>query len=176
MKRNYFQSATVLVGGITVAMFANHVSGAIVVNDTFDVGASPTIGDDVVDAFDIAWNASATASLGTTGSPGSGNFLSVNNANVAQATGALPSSGLILSSVGDKLIFSGVVNFAGSGNLTTANASGVTFRLLNTAGRGASLNAGTGGNTSLTVSNRNVTTNSGDSGTTGTLTSTIVQK
>lgn len=112
----FLTGVVVLAAGV----WGRPASGAVVVNDTFDVGAAPTRGDDLDDPADAAWfrrwstqpDISIVADSGTPGI-GSGNALRV-SANSAQRAviGTFAPTTLGVN-VGDKIQLSLNVRMAG---------------------------------------------------------------
>ncbi len=92
----FFKPRVVTIAAVTAASLSisGLASGAVLVNDTFDVGASPSIGDDADDPQDVAWTAvRGGASLDTADTAFTGNALQLEATGITtfnQVKAALP--------------------------------------------------------------------------------------
>lgn len=119
---------------LALLLLATPLYPLTLVNDTFDIGASPTVGDDLDDADDTAWTGitGTTVSLNTTGALGSGNALQGtvggNSVNLLGTTFASQT----LAAVGDSLSLS--FDYRWVNATTSATDRTPVFGLYNSAG------------------------------------------
>ena len=127
-------------------LFGTPLRAATLVNDTFDVGAPTTAGDDAADPLDVSWTGSngTTSVASDVGTPGlgSGNALAVSFFSTGGSTFA-PFSRAALINVGDFIQLSFDFRFT---TMPAASATGFRFALESTSPRGAyDFTVGTGG-------------------------------
>jgi hypothetical protein len=142
-----------LLGGSLLLMLPFALNATVIVNDTFDVGATPTIGDDVDDSLDVAWvggynNTSVTVS--TSGALLAPNYL-LNDASsgFSMIRASLPANPLLNLSLGSTVNLT--FDFVYATN-PDSDDNGLRFGLFDAAGYGTVVNAGTSGtNTILTI-------------------------
>ncbi len=125
-----------------------------IVNDTFDVGASPTIGNDLDDPNDIAWiggfNNTAVTIKSTAPAPGTGNYIENDvSSGFSMIRGSLPVDTNLTLQVGETLTLTFDFMYS-TGNQSADN--GLRFGLFNNAGYGTLGLAGVGStNTALRI-------------------------
>lgn len=125
------------------------VNATVIMNDTFDVGAPATIGDDATDPLDIAWvggfnNTSVTVSSGSLLAPDY--LLNDVSSGFSMIRGSLPSNALLNLSIGSTVNLSFDFVYAASPD---SSANGLRFGLFDAAGYGTLANAGTSGSNTI---------------------------
>ncbi len=130
----------------TVVIADNEVTAELV-NDTFDIGSPPTIGDDTEDSLDAAWSGSAATIASDTTGIGTGNALAVDSTGTfAYSIGTLSSASLI--NPGDVLTLTFDFRYT---EAAPNSGSGFRFGLQNSAGAGYCTIHGTGGDASFSL-------------------------
>jgi len=161
------RSTTALTLLLSAGLGVPAAHGEVVVNDTFDIGAPPTIGNDAADPLDLAWvaafnNTSVTVGSGGT-TPGAGNYLENDvSSGFSLIRGALPVDAMLTLDVGDTVTLS--FDVAYSSNSQSA-AGGFRFGLFDSTGLGTVVQAGVAsGNTGLIVRHDTTATVNADMG------------
>lgn len=147
--RARFSVAVALTAALVWMPLAAVHAANYIVNDTFDVGASPTVGNDPDDPLDVAWSAmSGSVSLGTPppAGPGSGNYLqATTGSDFIRVLGQLPGGDpRLVMGVGETLILS--MDFAYSEEAPNAG-QGLRIGLVNDNNLGYIATMGIGTNT-----------------------------
>jgi hypothetical protein len=165
-----------LAGALTagLAFVATQASAAIlVVNDTFDVGASPTVANDGDDPLDIGWTGISSGAVGranTAPAPATGFYLNRSASNFAGARGSLPNNPALSLAIGESLVLSFSFLYTGSPGVSSSG-TGFRYGFFGSTGLGTVVTAGTGsGNTALNITHDTTATvdNNMGSGTNGT--------
>ena len=164
--RAHAAAAVIAVGALSLAMVPGALAANYIVNDTFDVGAAPTLGNDADDPLDVAWSTfsgSSTLASPPPAGPGSGNYLQTSTTqDFIRVLGNLPNGDprLILG-VGDTLILS--MDFAYSENAPDVG-QGLRIGLVDANNLGYIATMGTGSDTTAQLFRDQLTTNQAGGG------------
>jgi hypothetical protein len=149
----YMKKNILSYGFLLVLLFSVSAQATLIVNDTFDVGAAPSLGDDVDDPNDVAWTGQGGSNMSIDG----GNFSPPNSLKnqggnqYRYQLGALPGAPLSLSNTGDNLTLTTRFRTNNAGALpANATTDGHRFGFFN-GSTGYALDIGVGGTNSFRI-------------------------